>query len=149
MTNKMNWGHKITILYLGFVALILTLVFMASSQKVDLVSADYYDQEIKFQDKINATGNAQKLNAPINFEAKNKTLEIIYPKELLEKNIKGEVKLYRPSDASLDYKTSINMNTDGKQNIESPAFKRGLYKMQINWTMNNKNYYFEEPVFMN
>ena len=42
----MNFGVKITVLYLSFVALILTLVFMSFSQKVELVSKDYYAQEI-------------------------------------------------------------------------------------------------------
>jgi len=41
----MNWGLKITLLYVGFVAMILTLVFKASGEKVDLVTKDYYAQE--------------------------------------------------------------------------------------------------------
>ena len=58
----MNFGGKIVILYLSFVGLILTLVFMSYGQKVELVSTDYYAQEINFQQKINATNNEKSLS---------------------------------------------------------------------------------------
>ena len=50
----MNWGHRIIILYVGFVLLIGTMVYLSSRENVDLVSSDYYDQEIKFQSKMEA-----------------------------------------------------------------------------------------------
>ena len=145
----MNWGHKITVLYLAFVAMILIMVFMTMNEKVELVSADYYDQEIKFQGKIDAINNTHKLSGPLEFQAKNKIIQIFYPKELIGKGIQGEIKLYRPSDASLDYKTTINVNEKGEQQISSGKFKKGLYKMQMKWVQDKQNYYFEEQVFMN
>jgi hypothetical protein len=145
----MNWGHKIAVLYISFVVLILTMVFLANKEKVDLVTSDYYEQELRFQDKINAGNNAKNLTTPINFETKNRILHLIYPKEMLGKTISGDITLYRPSDAALDYKTTININADGGQTISSLTFKRGLYKMQFSWRMDNLDYYIEEPVFMN
>ncbi len=61
----MNFGSKITVLYLSFVGLILTLVFMCFGQKVELVSKDYYAQELKFQDKIDAINNEKGLSGSI------------------------------------------------------------------------------------
>ena len=145
----MNWGHKIAILYSGFVVLILTLVFLANREKVDLVSADYYDQEIKFQDKIDASKNAYHIDSLINFEAGNKTLLISFPKAMQRKISKGEIRLYRPSDENLDYKTALVVSADCNQKISSPTFKRGIYKMQINWSMDNEHYFIEKTVFMN
>ena len=46
----MSWGIKITILYLGFVALILTLVFTCFGHKSELEYKDYYVRELKFQE---------------------------------------------------------------------------------------------------
>ncbi|MBI2271108.1 MAG: FixH family protein [Bacteroidetes bacterium] len=146
---QMNWGHKIALLYIGFVAMIITLVFLASNQKVDLVSADYYDQEIKFQGKIDAINNMNTLSGTIVCEAKDKSVHISFPKELLEKNATGTIRLYRPSDASLDLQTKLIIDIKNDQVISSGKFKRGLYKMQINWKMENKDYYFEESIFMN
>ena len=40
----MNWGHKILFLYIGFVLLVLIMVFLAYRQDVPLVSDDYYQR---------------------------------------------------------------------------------------------------------
>ena len=42
----MNWGWKITILYIFFAAGILTLVFLSIGQKIDLVDKNYYEKEL-------------------------------------------------------------------------------------------------------
>ena len=46
---KLNWGYKIAIFYILFVVGIVFLVFKASNQKVDLVTADYYGEEVRYQ----------------------------------------------------------------------------------------------------
>ena len=62
------------VFYIGSVGLILTLVFMSYGQKVELVSADYYAQELKFQDKIDATNNAKTLSVGIHYTISDKVL---------------------------------------------------------------------------
>ena len=59
----MNWGYKILLVYAVFIAGILFLVYKASSQKMDLVTPDYYEQELKYQSQINATERANALSA--------------------------------------------------------------------------------------
>ena len=61
----MNWGHKILFLYLGFVILVMVMVFMAYRQDVPLVSDDYYEKELKYQDDIDQFKNAALLAEPI------------------------------------------------------------------------------------
>ena len=46
----MSWGYKIMFLYLGFVAMILTLVVMSMQQDIHLVSENYYEKEQNFVD---------------------------------------------------------------------------------------------------
>ena len=65
ITNKlfiMNWGYKILLVYVVFVAGIMFLVFKSSSQKMDLVTTDYYAKELKYQQKIDAMNKVQKLS---------------------------------------------------------------------------------------
>ena len=57
----MSWGYKILGVYLVFVTGIVFLVIKSSNQKVDLVTKDYYEQELMYQDKINETARASKL----------------------------------------------------------------------------------------
>ena len=58
---KLSWGYKIAFVYIIFVAGIGFLVFKASSQKFDLVTKDYYDQELKYQEVIDQAANTAML----------------------------------------------------------------------------------------
>jgi len=146
---KFNWGTKIAILYLGFVALILTLVFKSMAQKVDLVSDDYYEQEIKFQDQLNGLKNTGELKGNFMISAKEQSVKIEIPEGLRDQQLIGKVKFYRPSDNALDVEFPLSVSKEGEQVINSSKFKRGSYKIQFKFKANNKDYYYEESLFMN
>lgn len=144
----MNFGSKITVLYLSFVGLILTLVFMCFGQKVELVSKDYYAQELKFQDKINAINNEKSLPNSINHSLNGKTIILSVDSTLLSKDFEGTVNFFRPSDSSKDIKLKLNFNKL-EQIIDGTKLVHGAYKMQLTWVSNNKNYFKEEVIFIN
>ena len=48
----MSWGIKIAIVYVGFMALIISMVIVSSSSKSELVAKDYYAQELNYQQRI-------------------------------------------------------------------------------------------------
>jgi hypothetical protein len=144
----MNWGLKITILYLGFVALILTLVFTCINQKTELESPDYYAQELKFQSKINARDNALNLNEPISHLVKGKDVEIKLPQSILSKNMKGKVLFMRPSDSSKDMTFDIKPDSTGLLLISNNNFDNGVYKMQLSISSNGTEYYKEDIVYL-
>ncbi len=62
---KFNWGYKIVLVYSVFVAGILYLVVQSSRQQMDLVTDDYYAQEIRYQEKIDQSKRASALSEPI------------------------------------------------------------------------------------
>ena len=51
-TSRNLWPLCIIVTFVLFFAGTVGLIVMACSQKVDLVSADYYEQELKFQSRI-------------------------------------------------------------------------------------------------
>lgn len=144
----MNFEKKITVLYLCFVALIITMVMMCFGQKVELVSSDYYAKELKFQDQITAVNNEKELNKSINHFFNKKTITLILDSNLMTSNLQGTVTFFRPSDSSKDLKIKMNFK-NGKQIIDKNNLLRGVYKLQLNWTSNGKNYYKEDEIFIN
>lgn len=140
---KISWGTKIAVLYLSFVALIVTLVSLCMNQKVELESKDYYAQELAFQNKINATANANALKQNIEYRISNNNIELIAPQELMKAGIQGKVILNRPSDSQLDKEFNLQFGNDGKQLIEGNNLKRGAYKIQLSWSSNHVDYYKE------
>ncbi len=139
----MSWGIKITTLYIGFVVLIVTMVVMTMRQKVDLVSKDYYAQELKFQDKIDKSNRANALIEPLNWMVSTGKIEINFPQEFKNQKINATINLFRPSDASLDKKIEVSSLLNGKQIISTSTLKAGVYKIQIEWNAGDKTFYNE------
>ncbi|MGZ3862162.1 MAG: FixH family protein [Bacteroidia bacterium] len=144
----MSWGVKITALYLGFVGLIITLVVISMNQKVDLVSKDYYAQEINFQQKIEATKNANAAEGHIVIKTNNEYVVFEYDPAVLGKNFKGEINFFRPSDADKDLKVQMNPDIDGMQTVPIGKMSHGMYKVQMSWVSDGKNYFHEDVVFI-
>lgn len=144
----MNWGWKIILVYLGFVAMIMTLVFKARSEKIELVAPDYYAQEVAYQQRIDATKNARSLSQPMTVLVNNKEVLVQMPKECAGKIQSGEVHFYRPSDVSLDQKTPLLLNPESQFVFPTQTLKSGLYLVQLSYKMEGKDYYSEESLFV-
>ena len=145
----MSWGSKITVLYLGFVALILSLVFMSVKQKVELVTPDYYKQELNYENRIAALNNYEGLTEKIIVSNENKKVTIRFPQISGTKKFSGEIIFFRPADSAKDITMKLETDEEGKQVIENKKLERGLYKIQISWKQDGKEFYFEDSLFFN
>ena len=144
----MNFGGRIVVLYLSFVALIVTLVVMSYGQKVELVSDDYYAQEMKFQDKIDAINNEKSLVGSIHHSINGNEITLIADSNLLSNDFEGTIHFFRPSDSSKDIQLKMNF-VNNTQAIDSKQLIHGAYKLQLSWTSNQKHYFKEEVIFIN
>lgn len=141
----MNWGKKITLVYIGFVVLIITMVVVSMRQKVDLVSKDYYAKELNYQSDINKMKNAQALQNPLTCVLNNNNIVISFPAEHQQENISGTIYIYKPSDNKSDKALSITSN-NGIQEINTATFTKGMYRVKVDWNVNNIGYQTEQVV---
>lgn len=145
---KISWGYKIAALYIGFVMMVLFMVFLASKQNIELVTPDYYAKELKFQQEIDAMNNAASLSANIQVNIADNKVILHFPFEFKNTQLKGEAVMFRPSDSSLDVSFPLQLNEEGKMILQSEKFKTGLYKLTVNWTADGKNYQTQHTVVM-
>jgi hypothetical protein len=143
---NLSWGTRIAILYISFVALIGFMVILCMKQNVDLVSDDYYERELVFQEKINEMNNANALTEKISHVILPEGIQIQLPTLFKDKKVNGEILFFRPSDKSKDYKTSIQLNNKAQQLIAAKNLSKGMYKMKINWIADSKSYFTEEII---
>lgn len=143
----MNWGNKILIVYLVFVAGIVFMVVKSSMLKTDLVTTDYYAKELKYQDKIDEMGRVSALSAPVRHEIKEGVLVIEFPGDFSGKELTGEAVLYCPADKSKDITVPFAL-TDTVLKIALPSYYTGLYRLQLSWKDGNTTYYFENKIFI-
>ena len=143
----MNWGTKILIVYVVFISGILFMVFKSSTQKIDLVTTDYYAKELKYQDKIDEMNRVQALSAPVEFVIKDNALIIRFPKDFAGKKLTGEAVLYCPSDENKDLKINFSVQ-DEPVKINIPATNKGLHELHLSWQDGGITYYFEKKIFI-
>lgn len=143
---KLNWGHYVTIGFTGFVIFILFMVYRSYQHKNELVSPDYYAQEIAFQDVIDKKTNAAKLNSDILWEKTDEGLLFHYP--LLGDQISGEIYVFRPSDKSLDVRYEISMDEDRNQFIEAADMVKGKYVIKIDWKAGGIGFFTEGDLYI-
>jgi hypothetical protein len=144
----MSWGFRIIILYVAFVAMIGTMVFMTMRQKVDLVADDYYQQELKYQNQIDRQEQSGKLSAQPTVMAGKEAVTITFPEEVRAQGVTGKVNFYRPSDSEKDFAQELAVGADGVQQIPAAKFSTGLYTVKLSWTSGGKDYYNESSVYI-
>ena len=142
----MNWGNKLIIVFLLFAVLMGTLVYKCINTKYDLVSKDYYKDELRYQDKIDGMANAAKVS-DIAISQNKDFVTIDLPKELKGDNPTGEIWFYCATDDRKDKKFPINIDTAGQQMILKSSLPKTKYQVKLNWkTVANKIYYAEKEI---
>lgn len=148
MLKKFNWGWGIACFYSAFAFLILTMVYKSTQNKVELVTPDYYAQELKYQDRINQIENARNLSEPLLWEVSGRQVTIRFP-QIAKTNAKARVLFYKPSSSAKDVVIECVPDASGKCLLASPKLEPGVYQMQIEWQANNVAYYNEATVNFN
>lgn len=143
----MNWGHKIIIIYVVFIAGIVFMVFRSATQKTDLVTTDYYAKELKYQEKIDQMNRVSALSLPVICEVQNDTLLVRFPSDFAGKRVTGEAHVYRPSDEKKDIKKTFSLQ-DEVLMITLPVGASGLYELHLSWQEGGVTYYFEKKIFI-
>lgn len=125
------------------------MVALTMREKVDLVSKDYYEQELKYQDKIDKVNRTNALKGSLTWKIKTDSLILEVAEQFKAEKISGSIFLFRPSDASLDKTIPIEMNASGIQLISTDRLKKGIYKMQVSWEAKGEEYYNEGIIQVN
>lgn len=143
---KISWGYRVMFLYVGFAGLIIYFVTRSMNEKVDLVTPDYYAQELKFQDKIESINRNNDLNQALGIEYSDAGIIITYPTDLQNKTITGAINIFRPSDKSKDQTIEITPDKEMKQTISTTSLSKGMYRIKVDYEVDGAGYYSEKQI---
>lgn len=147
MKSSLNpWPYGIIVTFVLFISATIGLVIMACGQKADLVSADYYEQEIRFQSQLDRAARARAVPAAVSYEAASHQIKIELPANRSDRASAGRIQLYRPSSANLDRKFNLDLNPQGVQCLDASALASGLWKVRVSWTEAHQEFYIERSV---
>lgn len=143
----MSWGTKIVVSLGVFMAGMVAMVFFVAGLQIDLVEENYYEEEIKYQDKIDVLNQTNDLNAALSIKYDGKIVSFIFPEQNTMPT--GEIHFYRPSDASRDFKVDISTNYERAQQIDAAKLSPGAWKIKVNWFADNKKFFKQETIYIN
>ena len=145
---KFNWGFGIVLAFIGFIGFILYFVIIASTdQKADhnLVTDEYYQEELKYQEEIDALKNANGLDGKFEFKQTDEGLKIEIPENIRQHNTEGTVSFYRPSNKQLDFDLSISLSNPHLL-IPDNRLLGGRWDIKIRWKHLDKDYLVKESI---
>lgn len=138
--------HAGNIILFGFgimVLFIAGLVYECTQNPSVMVSNTYYEQELKYQDLIDARANAQSYNDSLLLIKNQGEVLFKIPKELngLLQNLK--IELYNTSDDKKDKNFVLQKNEEGIYKVNTSTWGSGSYLLKLHFTSGSKNYYKE------
>lgn len=138
----MNWGHGLTLSFIGFAGFIIFMAVKSFDQNIDLVTEDYYRDELNYQQRIDQIQQTKAQGMEAKVELKEDLLELTFPNA----PDKGEAHLYRPSDSQFDKRFQLSQ-------AKTMAFDRtnllkGYYILKISWEAGGQTFYQEKGIVL-
>ncbi len=111
-----------------------------------MVSENYYEQELKFQDQIDAVARAQKSGAVITCDSVKSAVLITLPAAQLAQKLSGAIEFYRPSSPELDREVQFTPGADGTQTLDVSKLAAGLWQVRVKWNAGGQDYFLEKKI---
>lgn len=145
---KFSWGHGIIValaLFIGFI-LYLIFIFPIGKQNSELVTESYYEDELAYQNVIDAKKNADNLPAKPQYAQLPYGIRIAFPKDITNANSKIDFYLYRTNDKTQDKKATIKLDENNSFLVPKELMIPGSYTLKIRWNKDNKDYQVDYDV---
>lgn len=143
-----SWPISIFVVYVVFVGMFIAVYIVGSRRNNDLVAENYYEQELKYQDRIDQMKNVHSLDAipTAGFDISRQDVVIGLPAEVLTDDLKGMIYFTRDDNSALDFKQVMKLNADAKQSISMQGRPAGKWSCAISWTNASKKYYWKTVI---
>lgn len=146
MKIKINWGTGIIIVIALFLISVFVRIYISYQHDINLVTPDYYPQELKYEQHIQKEANTSHLAEKIIINYTEKEITVTFPRIINNKDIKGEIVFYRPSDYQYDLSYAILLDDKRQQVFSTDSMINGKYIVQIDWRMDTLELYQEEEI---
>jgi hypothetical protein len=140
----MNWGKSIILAFVLFTIFIGTLVVICMKQEISLVSKNYYQEELRFQQHINKLNNTEQLKDKPSIQLIPHALKIAYTN--FQNVNDATLTIFCPANAANDKLFNIDNSDENTVLIPTSTIAPGMYKARFNWMEDGKEFFIEEII---
>lgn len=146
--KKISWGTGIALVIVLF--LIVTIgqaIAIHVFIDYDLVEEEYYEAEIKYQLQIEKIKRTTALPDALKIRLTKDFIQFDFPSIFNNNTVYGAINFYKPSDDLLDKTQTIKLNEENTMYFSTKELSPGLWKIKIDWAVNEVQY-FNEKIIM-
>jgi nitrogen fixation protein FixH len=143
--SRPHWPHAIIAVFVLFAGYIGFMVQQAMRTTVDLVSPDYYQQELAYGNRMANVARTAALPAPVElaYDAAAQRLSLRLPPALAGQAVQGQLHFFRPSNQKLDF--SLPLQTSSQQ-FSTAKMQPGYWRVRLDFTAGNQTYFLEKEL---
>lgn len=131
------------LVFVVFASGISFLVYRCMKTPVDLVSSDYYKEELAYQQVIDAVRRTNSLSTGVVLREEGAKISLRLPAEMRNVPVQGTVSFYCPSDIARDRRMVL---TGASQDIDAQGIAPGRYSVRVRWTSGGVLYFNEQSI---
>jgi len=146
---KFNWGTGIALTLISFAAFMGFMVYQAMQQDFDLVSEDYYADELVYQEVIDQKTNALKLDDYARLKMTDKEVYLELPSDFEGKTKSFEVLMYCEQEADNDFTFEKQETSENRFNVPFKTFSTGKWIAKVTLHCEGTAYYFDPHIVFN
>jgi hypothetical protein len=141
------WPAGIIGTFVLFIAGTVGLVMLSARNHVELVSPDYYERELRYQEQINRRERAQALpdRTRVSYDAAQGLIIIALP-TAQARVAQGRIQLYRPSDARLDRDLPLALDSNGIQHLDAKQLHAGPWNIRVQWSVDGEEFFLNRSI---
>lgn len=137
----MNWGKGIALTFVIFCTGMIAVVYRSFQEDVDLVTEDYYKEELAYQQKIDQAGQVRP-DAKLKLIQTQESIRFTFPDG---QKPTGQIHFYKPDNPDLDKTFEIS---DRVMEVTKTLLTNGKYRVKVTWKSEGTTYYQEEILFI-
>jgi nitrogen fixation protein FixH len=142
------WPVAIVATFVVFISGTIGLIILSAKDRNDLVAADYYEQEIQYQSRLDQLERTAPFSASIAavYDAAHERLTLSLPPQHAAAGASGEVQLYRPNHSGADQSFPIATSAEGVQYLPATDLPSGLWKVRLHWKVADQEFFADRQV---
>ena len=141
-----RWPYAIIAVFVLFAGYIGYMVQQAMRTSVDLVSPNYYQQELAYQKRMESVAHVAALPVAVTVthDAAVSQLQLQLPPSFVGKRLEGQIHFFRPSDLKLDFTLPLQPSSDLAQRLSTQKMARGFWRVRVDFTADGQAYFVEK-----
>lgn len=144
---KFHWGHKVALVYTLFAGFMIFMLIMSRQGHHQLVTENYYENELKVQDRIEASKNLSTADFDVKVRTTGGKVTVAFSEVDATFNPSGTIALYKPDDEALDETHALTLD-EAHTMVIQPKGEIGRYTVQLSFTQDGTDYYLEKEVLL-